>query len=59
MSSDQDLITKILLLPEQKRADFLQFFGVSKMTKDEMKTLESNLAASFEMKSVLRSAKAN
>ncbi len=59
MPTDDDLIKKILSLPERKRSDFLGFFGANAMSRREIDELERNLAASFALKFSFGSVKAS
>ena len=59
MPTDDDLIKKILSLPERKRSDFLGFFGANSMTRREIDELERNLSASIALKCSFGTAKAS
>ena len=54
-SSDRDLFTKLNALPDEKRADLLDFLGGSEMSPDEIEEREDAISASIAMKHSLRS----
>lgn len=47
---DQDLFAKLMSLPEDQRAEFLDFFGVSNLSKRQMDDLEDTLSTSIALK---------
>lgn len=57
MPHDHDLIAKFFSLHERNRANFIQFFGVSSLSEEQIAELENSLAASLVLKEAVNSAK--
>ena len=58
-STDQDLFSKLQSLPEDSRADLLEFLGISNISRAQVMDLEEAISTSIAIKNGHRTAAAH
>ncbi|MGB5556404.1 MAG: hypothetical protein WBN04_00155 [Paracoccaceae bacterium] len=58
-STDQDLLFKLQSMPDESRADLLEFFGTSNISRAQVEELEEAISTSIALKKSLRAEAAH